>query len=641
MLEALRKGAGTWIAKVFIGLLVLSFAVWGIADIFGGYGRRSVATVGDTEIPYEAFQSALSARIQRLGTQVGRPLTMEEARAFGLDQHVLLALINEAALENQGKVMNLGISDKAIAERIVREPSFKDATGRFSRAVFNQLLQVNGLTESAYVARQQKAYVRQQLVNTLGGTIELPRTFLGAADVYRNETRKLKYFSLTTAQIDPVGEPTAEALHKFYEGRKSNYSVPELRQVGIMAVSPQDAAKTVKVSDDDIKAYYEAQSSQFSVPETRQLRQIPFPDEAAAQAASEKLAAGSSFDEIVTEMELSEADTLLGSVTKDSLADKKIAEAGFALAMGEVSKPIKGELTTVILIADEILPAKVTSLEDARSGIRDKLATERAAEVILDLHNRVEDERAGGATLPEIAKTLNLNYVIVDGVDRAGNGADGKAIEPAIPARDKVLAEAFRSEPGLEIDPVETAERGLVWLEVIETIAQKIRPLAEVRDKAVTDWRAAEERSALGKKAQELVDQARKGQSLSELAKRLELEVKESEPVKRDSSTDALSRAAIAQAFALTKDGFGSAPSEDGKQRVVFQVDAIRPPDPLSKEAVDALMKSLEPQVAEDLLTQYITGLSAEFGVKRNQPLIDELTGVTDTSTVNRRRGSF
>ena len=58
MLEALRKATANWIAKLFIGLLVLSFAVWGVADIFGGYGRRTVAKVGDTEISYQDFQTS-------------------------------------------------------------------------------------------------------------------------------------------------------------------------------------------------------------------------------------------------------------------------------------------------------------------------------------------------------------------------------------------------------------------------------------------------------------------------------------------------------------------------------------------------------------------------------------------------------
>ncbi len=641
MLEALRKGAGTWIAKLFIGLLVMSFAVWGIADIFGGYGRRSVATVGDTDIPYENFQSALRGRMQQLGTQIGRPLTLEEARAFGLDQHVLLTLIREAALENQGSAMKLGISKDAIAERILREPAFKDATGRFSKAVFEQLLQINGLSERAYVARQQKTYVRQQLVDTLSRSVGLPRVFLRAADIYRNETRQLKYFALSAAQIDPVSEPTGEALQKYYDTHQSEYSIPELRKIGLMAVLPKDAAKTVSISDEDITTHYEARKSEFSSPEKRQVRQIAFADEAEAQAAYDKIAAGSSFDDIAVEKGLSETDTQLGLIAKDALADATVAEAAFSLAKGEVSKPVKGTLSTVLLLILDIEPAKVTPLEEAKSKIRETLAVEKATEVVLDLHNKVEDERAGGATLPEIAKILDLDYVTVDAVDRGGKGPDGQAIQTVIPARDQVLAETFRSEQGLEIDPVETPDRGLVWLEVLDVIPQKVRPFAEIRDKVASDWRAAEERAGLAKKAQELVEQGRQGQSIGDLAAGLGLEVKQSAPVKRGASVEDLSRAAVAQAFALSKGGYGSAPTEDRKQRLVFQVDSIQQPEPLGAEPTEALRKSFEPQVAEDLLTQYVTGLSEEFGVTRNQRLIEELTGVTDTTNPVQRRGMF
>ena len=580
MLAALRKGIGGWTAKIFIGLLVLSFAVWGVADIFGGYGRRSVATVGETEIPYETFQRGLRNQMSTLGARLGRALTLEEARTLGIDRQVLFTLIQQAALENQGTAMNLGISDKAIAERIVREPNFKGVSGEFSPTVFQQLLQANGMTEEMFVAQQRQAYVRQQLTDTLTSAIDLPKTFIRAADIYRNETRTVKYFLLPIDKIEAIEEPTAQVLQNYYESKKSAYTDPEFRKIGTLPVLPDEVAKTITVPDEDLKRYYESRQADYSKPEKRQVLQISVPDKAAAEEAYKKIQSGTSFEDIAKERGLSDDDVKLGWVTRNDLADKAIADAAFKLAKDEVSQPVAGELSTVLLKVSEIEPATVTSFDDAKDGIRKQVAKERALEQVLDLHNKIEDERANGTPLAEIAKSLGLSYVTADAIDRNGRGPGGQTLE-ALPGQSQILREAFNTEVNVETDPVETQDQGLIWYEVLDIIPQKIKTFEQVREVVAKDWRAAEQRTRLASLAQKLVDRARKGEKLDEIASSLGLEIKQSDPFKRNAKSDNLPAAAMAQAFALSDGGYGSAATEDGKARVVFEVVAVDRPQTL------------------------------------------------------------
>src|SRR6478735_10753874 len=93
MLRGLRKASSNWLGKgimaAVMGLLILSFAIWGIADIFKGFGRSTVVTVGRTEITVEQFRQIYNDRLQQFGRQIGKPLTMEQARAVGMDKQVL------------------------------------------------------------------------------------------------------------------------------------------------------------------------------------------------------------------------------------------------------------------------------------------------------------------------------------------------------------------------------------------------------------------------------------------------------------------------------------------------------------------------------------------------------------------------
>lgn len=626
MLEALRRGTGTWIAKIFIGLLVLSFAVWGIADIFGGYGQRSVATVGETEIDAQDYQEALRRRLQSLRDQVGRTITMEEARQFGIDEQVFAEMLRQAALDNQGGTMNLGISDAAIAERIVREQAFHDATGNFDRNRFMQILQANGWSEGAFVARQRDNYVRQQLVQTVGQPVQPPKVLIEAANVYRNETRRLKYFTVAQDKVEPAGNPSSEDLQEYYESNKSSYAIPEMRKAGVIAMLPETAAKNIEIGNDDLKARYENTMQSFRQPERRKVRQISFPDEAAASEAHEKIQAGGSFEDIASERDLSEADTDLGLVEKSALADAAVAEAAFALEEGQVSEPVSGALNTVILKVEAIEPEKVTPFEEAKEEIREAMAEERSADVIHDMHNSIEDERASGAGLADVARTLGLEHRVIEAVDARGNGPDGEPVKD-LPHRDALLRAIFESEPGIENDPLETENHGLVWYDVIEVIPSRIPDFDKVRDKVAADWRAKQERDRLAEKARDLVKAARGGESLESLARELGVEVVESEPLKRSDSTDALPRNVVAQAFAQPSDGYGLASADDRRKWVVFQVSSVEPPAAPTLEESAPLVEAFGQQFADDLVAQYVAGLVGRFGVSRNEAIFNQITG--------------
>src|ERR1700722_19929005 len=115
MLRGMRKASSNWIGKTIMaavmGVLIISFGVWGIADIFRGFGQSTLATVGRTEISTEQFRQTYTERLQQIGRQFGRPLTMDQARAFGLDRQMLQQTIAEAAFDEEARRMRLGQSD--------------------------------------------------------------------------------------------------------------------------------------------------------------------------------------------------------------------------------------------------------------------------------------------------------------------------------------------------------------------------------------------------------------------------------------------------------------------------------------------------------------------------------------------------
>src|SRR5436190_5274351 len=152
-----------------VGFLVISFGIWGIGDIFRGFGRSTLAKIGHTEITIEQFRQMYTERLQQLGRQLNRPISLEQARALGLDRQIVRQIFSEIILDEYARMQRLGVSDEEIARRIREDPSFQAPNGRFDRQRFEMLLRQNGFTEGRYVAEQRRGMLRRQLVGTVIG----------------------------------------------------------------------------------------------------------------------------------------------------------------------------------------------------------------------------------------------------------------------------------------------------------------------------------------------------------------------------------------------------------------------------------------------------------------------------------------
>ena len=131
----MRKASSNWLGKIIMavvmGVLIVSFGIWGINDIFKGFGQSTLATVGRTEISINEFRQIYTEKLQQIGRQFGRPLTADQARAFGLDRQLLQQTIAEAALDEEARRLGLGQSDAETMRMIVNDPNFKGVGGAF------------------------------------------------------------------------------------------------------------------------------------------------------------------------------------------------------------------------------------------------------------------------------------------------------------------------------------------------------------------------------------------------------------------------------------------------------------------------------------------------------------------------------
>ncbi len=230
MHAATRNWLGRLVTGLILGMIAISFAVWGIGDIFRGFGQSTVAKIGSTEIGLEQFRQNYNDRLQQLIRQVGRPIPPDQARALGLPRQMLGQMLAEAAVDENVRTLGLNLPNDVIAQRIRNDPSFRGITGQFDRARFEAVIRQAGYTEGRYVAEQRKRLLRQEIVRALVSDLAPPALAADVQNRYLNELRSLDYIVLGPEQAGDIPEPTPEQLTKYFEERKTLFRAPEFRR---------------------------------------------------------------------------------------------------------------------------------------------------------------------------------------------------------------------------------------------------------------------------------------------------------------------------------------------------------------------------------------------------------------------------
>ena len=605
-----------------VGFLIISFAIWGIGDIFRGFGRSTVAKIGRTEVTVEQFRNLYNDRLQQYARQLGRPISPGQARTMGLDRLVIGQIVSEMVLDERARALGLNLSAEEVAKHIMADPAFQGPSGQFDRLRFDQLIRNAGYTETRFVSEQRRQLLRRELAGTIASGMTAPKALVDAANRYQSEQRAIEYVPLTRAQAGEIPPPPPEVLAKYFEERKILFRAPEYRKLVVVSLIPSEQGRWIEISDADLKRAYEERRTRYVTPERRHILQIDFPNAETASAAAERIAKGASFTEVAKELGKSEKDIDLGTVAKSAVIDRAAADAAFALKEGEVSAPVQGRFGTVLVQVLKIEPEQVRPLEQVAGEIKQELATARAKTEIFDIYNKIEDARAEGKSLAEAAANLKLEARTFE-VDRSGRDPAG---QPAnIPDAQRLLPMAFSTDVGVERDPLQFQD-GYIWFDVAGITPSRDRSLDDVKDQVETRWREQEIATRLNAKATAILDKVKAGVPLAEAAAADHLKVETLAGLKRGQASGPLAAAAVDVVFRTAKDAVGKAEAGEPGEQVVFRVtDIVVPNIDLASEDAKRIVEALNRGLSEDILGEYIAKLESEIGVTINQSALNQV----------------
>ena len=630
MLESIRTATQGFVGKaimtVVMGLIIVSFVIWGVGDMLRGFTSSTVASVGSAKISAQEFHYAYQRTLQQYQRRLRQPFTNEQARAIGLDRQVLQRLLSEAAIDEEARKLGLNISQDALRGLVTSNPAFQNKSGAFDPERFVSVLRDNDMNEQTYVSELHKSAVRQFIFAALTTGLAAPKAETKAEADYDGQTRSVDYFVLPAAAAGDIPAPSEDALKAFFNDRKSSYRAPEFRSMDVVALEPQTLANPAEVSDADAEAAYArvaGKDPRFGSPEKRDLEQILFPNQAEADAAAAKIKAGATFDDIVKERNMKPEDAELGETTKDAIIDKSEADAVFALPQGGVSGVLSSQFGPVIVRVKSITPSTIKPYAEAAEEIKRQVSASRAGDKIQAVHDKIEDARVSGKSLAEAAKAAGLTTETVAAVDAQGQDPSGKPVN--LPDKTDLLRTAFASDVGLDEAPLQTPDNGYVWFAVTKIEPSHDRSFEEARPEVEAQWRAEQIDKALAAKADDLVKQIRAGASVASVAKSAGAEAKSAADIHRDDKTG-LPELVVAAIFREPADGSGSAATPDG--RTVFKITADRTPAvDFADLRVKAIAEKIDGAARDSLLDQYIAALRRSLGVTVHDNVLQSAEG--------------
>lgn len=625
MLTAIRTHTKSLVVKILAGLLVVSFAVWGIEDMFtlATSSASPIFEVGSLEGDEDVIRDEVRRQIRRLRPMFGNQFTVDQAKALGIVESVVQRQIDDTALRLASQGMGIEISDDLVSKEIRNTPGFQ-AFGSFDQARFQRFLNENLMTEARYIAAIRGELSNNQLLDSFTSKTA-PKMLVDSVYRHRQEKRIAETIVVSDSTQQKISEPDQPTLIGYHKDKASLFTAPEYRALSVVRLNAADLAGEILVADNEVKEAYKARVDEFTTPETRNVKQMIVAEEADAKRASEALSQGRDFAAVAMEIAKMDATAIdLGRVGRADMPFPELTDAVFALKSGESSAPQKSPLGWHVFSVNGIQLGGTKTFDGVKDRLTKDIAMEMAIDSLFELANKLEDSLGGGATLEETASQLNLKVVKFDAVDRSGKGKDSKPISN-LPGGD-FIGIAFSTEEGAESPLSEIGNDGYFVLRVDGITAPVLKPLDTIKAEVIQAWKDEKRAEKSKQAATAIVARVNSGTLLNAIASEMGLEIMTSPALTRQpgKNSGSLPQPLVDKIFSLSKGE--AAMARSGSGYAVGRLKEVTTAVPAAdKEGLDKISDQLGLALQEDIFTQLAGGLRDRYGVTVNRQAIDGL----------------
>jgi len=619
MLGDLRKASKSWPAKIFFGLLTLSFVGWGIGDVIRTrFSNQPAIVVGDTKIYAEGVADQFRRDAERIQSASGGKINIDQARQMGYLGLTIQQMVTGALLDQAGQRLGLAVDDGTVRNTIAAIPAFRNQLNAFDPNLYREALRANGYSEVGFENLERRDIARGEVNDMVTEGASLPDLLVDPIFRFRYERRVAEIVSFPAAQMPVPAPPDEATLVAFHKDNAAKFMAPERRNLTALVIRGADLVADFKPTEEQVTKAYQDRQAQFTTEETRNIEEVFFADKDSAQKLVDAVNGGASFAD-AAKAAGKEVDDL-GKLERNALPVATVADAAFAAAVPGVAGPVETPLGWNVLYVQDRQPGGIKPLAEARGEIVSFLTRDEEQNRLNALSTKLEDALGSGAGLEDAATTLGLKPVKAVEVDQAGNDADGKPVAD-LPDSRAFREAAFKTAKGStsEIEPLEH-DAGYFVVRIDDVAAPALRPLESVKVLVLKEWDEQQQKGEAALAARGAAERLNKGEDAAAVAGSAKLMV--SEPFLR-SGSPTVPPPVAAVAFKLAPGQAAAAPA--GDSAFAFRLKSIEAADPKKDPAgYQETRDRLERGLASDLLQQYAAALATEYGVQVRSNLIDQ-----------------
>ena len=526
MISMFRAFLDTWMAKVFFLLLIGVFVLWGVGDVFTNRPTdTAVATVGTRRIEMDEVADAYRRQLSQVSRMLGANVEPTAEMKRGVAAQALERLITQVALAVAVAEMGLVVPDEALRTAVWETQAFAGPDGAFNRRQFDDVLRNNGLTEARFLDLMRIEIGQRQLMAAARAGASSPETMTKLVYAFQQEKRVADMAELRLDRVARPEPPPAAALERWYANNIANFSTPEYRRIRAVILAPERLAAEVTVDDTDLRVAYDARGREFNLPEKRSVQVLLSQDEAKARALAEQWTAGADWTAMQAAAQAAGgAPVELTEAVRSEIPAPELAEAVFAAAPEQVTGPVRSALGWHVVRVTKVVPGVVRPFEEVRAMLVAQVQADRAADLLYDRANKLDDLLTGGASLDELPADLGL-AAVTGTLDARGLTLDGAPapLPGSEDLRAALLQAAFQAQKGDAPHMIEAPRKpgvlsGFYAVVVDEITPPAPRPYETVAAQVLADWTQAEIRRTQEEAAAKMMAAIKDGMSLADAA---------------------------------------------------------------------------------------------------------------------------
>jgi peptidyl-prolyl cis-trans isomerase D len=619
MLDLLRKNATGPLGIALIILLVFAFSIWGVGDIFRGYNANILAKIGNRELNAQNYLFNFNREVNRISNQLERIVTTEEAINSGLHYQILDRSLVELSANAASDEIGLIASDDAIKKRILSTNAFKNAFNQFDRNIFEQIIRQNGLTEDSFLVLERDSHVLSQLSKSVFKDINPPSALNDLLFRYQFERRNVDYIIISPDEISQEDEVDKNEIEIFYNENINLYKTEETRDFSVISLNISTLSKLENVLDEEINIFYEDNKYNYYEPEKRSYYLIPYFSNEDAIKALEKYSSNGDIEKILIDRNLNINDVDQGLITFDDGISESVSETAFNASLNQLSGPTESPFGPSLIYVNEIISEKEIKIEEIKDQIIIDIQKDKAKDKVYSLYGEIEDLRAEGKTLEEIAEEKSLSIESFKNINDVGQRIDGSIIKN--PSLEELINLIFLNDVDEDLEPYEDSEGNLNFFRIDNINYSQQIPLNEAMENIKLSILENKSIENVKTKSKEIFDRLKEyNNNLDFISDENDLAIATSGILSRTSSNEIFTSNALSEIFKTEKGSSFIVNAAIGNSIVIGKVSNI---DLLEKteermEAINEINKSrLENDLIVSLAEEHQKELSSEIFLDR------------------------